>query len=128
MNKAVAKKKEVPALTRDQLRAALISNTPEAESIAVTLFGVEIDLRQPSLASIMKAREQGDAATRAVDMIIEYAYVPGTDEHIFEDTDRDRILKWPFGKDLTVLNKAVADLTGVDLDAAEAALQDPLAG
>ena len=132
MNKpaAAAKKDAVEAPpTRDEIRAKLLGKTPEAESKMITLFGMDIELKQPTLEAILKSRDIGDNVSRAVDMIIEYAYVPGTDEHVFEPPDKEMILRWPFGKDLQVLNEAIADLTGVDIAAAmEAMKSDPLAG
>ncbi len=116
-------------LTRDELRKALLGTAPKAESKIIKMFGVDLEIRQPSLGSIMAAREENDQAIRAVDMIIEYAYVPGTDDHVFEMTDRDVIKNWPFGKDLTRLNAAIAELTGVDVDAVVEGLRDdPLDG
>ena len=131
MTKAAAKVEVDGAvqLTRDQLRKALLGTAPKPESKIIEMFGVDLELRQPSLGSIMKARDETDQVTRAVDMIIEYAYVPGTDEHVFEFTDRDVIKNWPFGKDLTRLNAAIAELTGVDIEAAtEGIRNDPLEG
>ncbi len=117
----------VPQLTRDELRLALLGNAPKPESKVITMFGVEIELKQPSLGAILRARDEGDETTRAIDMIIEYAFVPGTNDHVFEDVDRDTIKNWPFGADLTLLNTTIAELTGVDIDAAAEDLrQDPL--
>lgn len=122
-------KAEDTALTRDELRAALLGDAPKPESKIITMFGVELELRQPNLGAILKTREEGDNITRAIDMIIEYSYVPGTDDHVFEDTDRDAMMKWPFGPDLAALNAAIAELTGIDIDAAVEALRDdPLGG
>lgn len=116
-----------PVLSRDELRAALLGGAPKPDSRLITMFGVEIELRQPNLGAILKTRAEGDDTTRAIDMIIEYAYVPGTTDHVFEDTDRAVMMNWPFGKDLTVLNAAIAELTGVDIDTAVEELHaDPL--
>lgn len=124
-----AQAKKAPAPTRDQIRAKLIGSTPKGKTQMITLWGIDLELRQPTLASILRARDQGDDATRAVAMIIEYAYVPGTDERVFEDSDHNMILKWPFGEDLTKLNEAIADLTGVDIAAAVKEMEkDPLEG
>ncbi len=131
MNKPAATKKdavEAPP-TRDEIRAKLLGKTPLAESKMISLYGIEIELRQPTLEAILKSRDIDDNVARAVDMIIEYAYVPGTDDHVFETADREMILRWPFGKDLQTLNEAIADLTGVDIAAAmEDMKRDPLAG
>ncbi len=122
-------KKEVNKvpLTRDELRKALLGTAPKPKSMLIELFGVEVELRQPNLGAILKTRDATDDVSRAIDMIIEYAYVPGTDDHVFEDTDVAVIKKWPFGEDLARLNGAIADLTGVDIDtAAEELRDDPL--
>ena len=117
----------IATLTRDELRTALLGNAPKPDSKLITMFGVEIELRQPNLGAILKTRAEVDDATRAIDMIMEYAYVPGTNDHIFEDTDRAAMMNWPFGKDLATLNQAIADLTGIDIDAAvEELSNDPL--
>ncbi len=129
-SKSAKLKDAIPvALTRDELRTALLGNAPKPDSKIITLFGVEIELKQPNLGAILKTRAEGDDATRAIDMIIEYAYVPGTNDHVFEMTDRAAMMNWPFGKDLTTLNTAIAELTGVDIDVAVEELHaDPLDG
>ena len=111
---------------RDSLRSKLLS-THKPESRLITLFGAEIELRQPQLQDVMKARETEDPADRAADMIIRYAYVPGTNERVFEEADKDTIVQWPFGGEFMELQKALTSLTGIDMDAAEAEVrQDPL--
>lgn len=115
--------------TRKDIRNALLGKGPKPDTRVIELFGFEIELRQPSLGDIMRARETEDPAARAADMIIKYAYVPGTNERVFDDADRDQILKWPFGKDLARLNTAIVELTGVDIEEAEKDLKtDPLGG
>lgn len=129
MTKAKAKVEDTAKhqVTRDELREALLGTPPKPESKVITMFGVELELRQPNLGAIMKTRDEADQTTRAVDMIIEYAFVPGTDDHIFEMTDRDTIMNWPFGPDLARLNAAIAELTGVDIEAVVEGLRnDPL--
>lgn len=114
-------------LTRDQLRAALVGKKHAPKSVLATLFGVEIELRQPTLESIVDAKDDADAKTRTTDVFIKYAYVPGTDERIFEDTDRVMILRWPFSEELLKVQEKIAGLTGIDLSAAEVELTtDPL--
>lgn len=107
------------ALTRDEIRAALIGKKHEIDTESMTLFGVEIELRQPTLKAILTAREEEDIEKRTTDVFIRYAYVPGTDELIFEDTDRQSILNWPFNNDLIEIQQKIAKLTGVDLGALE---------
>ncbi len=111
---------------RDEIRSALLS-THQPRSEKVTLFGQEIELRQPTLQDVMKAQDTSDPAERAADMIIQYAYVPGTDERIFDEGDRQTILRWPFGPEFTELQQAITRLTNVNLDEHEHELRsDPL--
>lgn len=113
---------------RDALRSKLLtSHKPKSKLVKV--FGAEIELRQPRLGVVMKTREMEDPAERVASMIIQYAYVPGTDELVFEEGDQATITQWPFGQDLIELQQAITSLTGLDLDNAEKELrQDPLDG
>lgn len=114
------------ATARNELRSKLLSShKPKSEMVEV--FGVEVELRQPTLEAILGARDTADAKQRTVDMIIQYAYVPGTDEQVFEPADRDQILRWPFGEDMLKVQQAITRLTGVDVSEAEKEIQtDPL--
>lgn len=114
-------------LSRDDIRAALIGSTPPVEKRTITIFGIVLELHQPLFGAIMSAREIDDPAKRAAYMIIEYAFVPGTNQKVFEPTDVEFILRWPFGDDLLTLQNAIADLAGVDIGAAEEEIKkDPL--
>ena len=126
---AVAVEEPSAALTRDEIRAALFSTKHKVQRKAMTLFGVEIELEQPTLKSILSARGEEDVEKRTVDTFLHYAYVPGTKELIFEETDRQMILDWPFNQDLITIQETIADLTGIDIgDAAEELREDPLEG
>ncbi len=126
MNEAKVVTNDVP-LTRDELRAALIGKTHKGDTKLITLFGVEIELHQPTLSKILEAREEDDEKTRTANIFITYAFVPGTNERIFEDTDRSTILEWPFNKDLIAVQEAIVELTGIDLGKATEELKgDPL--
>ncbi len=123
-------KESVPqkVLTRDDLRGRLLGTKTKPKSEIVTLFGEKIELRQPSFGSMLDAREIADTKTRTIEMIVQYAYVPGTDEQVFEDTDRDTILGWPFGEDILEVQNVIARLSGIDIEALEEKLlRDPLA-
>ncbi|MEE8599296.1 MAG: hypothetical protein V3S69_07320 [Dehalococcoidales bacterium] len=123
----VVDEKALVPMTRDEMRAKLLGDKHLAKTTLVTLFGVELELRQPTLGAILASREVGDVKVRTTDVFINYAYVPGTDERVFEDTDRDLILNWPFTEELVQVQEAIADLTGIDLGAAEEDLEiDPL--
>lgn len=123
-------------VSRDSLRTALL-RSQDSKSEIITLFDQEVELRQPTLGAILDARSEADTKTAAVAMIIAYACVPGTDDRIFEEGDTPMMLKWPFGDELIAMQRAIAKLSGVDLEdigdfggvtaAAEALETDPLA-
>ncbi|KKN66738.1 hypothetical protein LCGC14_0468490 [marine sediment metagenome] len=133
MNKAATKVagtqgvEESSLLTRDDLRGRLLGTKAKPKIEMVTLFGEDVELRQPSFGSMLDAREIADTKTRTIEMIVQYAFVPGTNERIFEDTDRDVILGWPFGEDVLEIQNAIARLSGIDIEALEERLlRDPL--
>ena len=111
------------ASPRDELRTKLLSSH-KAKIIPITIFGIDIELHQPSLGDMLNVKEQEDSSERVAGIVIQYAYVPGTDIQIFEEADKVQILKWPFGDDILILQKAVVELTGVDIQAAEKELND----
>lgn len=125
-------KKETKTPTRDDLRAQLLGKAHKPESRIITLWDTEIELRQASLKDIVNANASESAEVNAVNMVVRYAYVPGTNERIFEDADRDVILGWPFGKDMQRLQEVVAELSGITeekLEEIKEELQDnPLKG
>ena len=131
MNKKVAPKKaEVKGtieVSRQSIRDALLGNVPLAKTEAITIYGIDIELRQPTLGAILDAQDEADTKARSADMIIRFACVPGTDERVFEDTDRAMILNWPFGDDMMKLQTAITKLSGVNIDDATDKLdKDPL--
>lgn len=112
---------------RDALRAKLLGQKKKPRVEIVKLFGEDVELRQPTLDSILSARETESTKERSVDMIIQYAYVPGTDLLVFEEGDKPDILSWPFGDDLLRVQKAIVALTGIDISEADKTLKkDPL--
>ena len=127
MTKKATVKKAPIEVTRQSIRDALLGHAPKPEVELLVLFGVELELRQPTLGAILDAQDTEDTKTRSADMIIQFACVPGTDERVFEPADREMILNWPFGDDLMALQRAITKLSGVDVGDAEEALQtDPL--
>lgn len=114
-------------LTRDEIRARVLDTAKTVKSKLVEVFGTTIEMRQPSLRDIMKARETEDTESLAAQMIVKYAVVPNTTEKVFTEEDIQTILDWPFGEDLQRVNEAISELTGIDIEEVETKLeQDPL--
>jgi hypothetical protein len=98
---------------RDEMRAKLLA-TKRPRTIEVDFFGEKIDLRQPTLGDILRARDNEDRTAAVVDILVSYAYIPGTDEKIFETGDADSLLAMPFGGDFIAVTKALETLTAVN--------------
>ncbi len=106
--------------TRQALRDQIFTRA-RPESQEVEFFGGTVELRQPSLEEILTLRDDArdNPAAASAQMIIDYCFVPGTNEKVFDETDRDLIMKMPFGPDLSRMNKAIEALTDIDVSSAE---------
>lgn len=103
---------------RNQIRAAIFdSENTKPKHEPLTFFGQKIEIRQPDLDTILTFSNSAgdDRKHMMVSMIVMWAFVPGTDERVFEETDQDQLLKLPFGPDFAALNKAIQNLTDVTL-------------
>jgi len=124
------KDQPTPAATtsRDLLRQALLSSkVKERKSEIVTLFGMEVEVKQQSIAEMMNVTDNADGAVTAAQMVIRFCYVPGTDERIFEEGDIPTIQEWPFGEDVVKLQQVITKLQGINIEVAKEDLKkDPL--
>lgn len=106
-------------VTRDTLRGNIFNNA-KPQSKLVTFFDTEIELRQPSVEEIESMNsENGEQRTSLVDMLIRYAFVPGTNDKMFESGDRETLRSMPFGGDMSGVTRAVSELSGIDISGAE---------
>lgn len=118
--------------TKEQILAAIFGNQAKPESNIVNYNGIEIEVREPTgtqMASIrQKANRNRGKAGAPVEIdefkalawtLIECAYVPGTDEHVFDSAFVDRLLALPFSE---LLRLSGSDQGGIaQLTIAEAA-------
>ena len=104
--------------SRAEIRAKIFGNK-KAKIVPLTLFGADIELRQPSLKEIMHAQDEINKDLAVATMVVKYCFVPGTEEHVFDSGDIDQIMELPFGEDLQNLQKAVTELMGIDIQEAE---------
>lgn len=100
--------------TIDQIRSAVFGAKPQ--SVNVTFFGNVIELKQPTVGRMMEMR-QGSQDEATVSMLVNYAFLPDTDEHIFTEADAESIMQIPFGPDMVRLGQAVNELVGFDKEA-----------
>lgn len=102
---------------RDKLRGLIFSGeNTKPKSEEVTFFGAQIEVRQPAVGLILDMRNAGtDQKTQMVTMLTTYCFVPGTDEHVFEEGDLDSLMALPWGSDFQKLQKVVASLTNLEV-------------
>ncbi len=105
---------------RDQIRAKIFT-THELAIRRVEFFGSDIELRQPTLNDVMtiqeaaRTTEDGEIPKSSiVAVLLQYAFVPGTNEKVFEEGDADAIMDLPFGADMTRITSALSELTDVN--------------
>lgn len=104
------------AKTRDEIRGAIFaSENMKPETVEIDFLGTKIEIRQPNLGAILSISTGEDRRDAMVNMLITYAFVPGTDEQVFEEADKANLLLIPFGKDFQRLQKAITALTDVNL-------------
>lgn len=97
----------------------------KVKSKIVMINGVEVELRQQSLAKILSpANDKLSQIDRAVLSFIDHAYFPGTDERIFAPTDLDVIKSWPFDKEWIDIQTSIAELSGIRVSDVEDAEKD----
>lgn len=105
--------------TRDEIRAQVFA-PKEVKTKDLTFYGAKIELRQPRLEDILAVQqsdanlEEGQVSVAAISILLQYAYVPGTSEKVFEEGDRDALLKLPFDENMTQLTEALQELTDVN--------------
>lgn len=100
-------------MSRDELRAKIFAPKTLKREI-VPFFGVEIELRQPTLGDILAVRETGATQSAIINILMDYAHIPGTDEKVFESGDAESLLAMPWGADFTTLNNALERLTEIN--------------
>lgn len=104
--------KETP--TRDSIRAGIFNF--KTQGTPGVLNGQNVELREPDLDTVLEFQMSGseDRKLQSARMLINYVYVPGTDQRVFDDEDVDMIMRLPFNKDLKKLTEQITALLGVE--------------
>jgi len=103
---------------RDELRGKIFAHRPLKSEI-VHIFGQDVEVRQPTLGQILDVKEDPDRRKAIVRLMINYCFVPGTNERVFEEADFESIISMPFGDDLRLVNEAINKLTGIRVEEAK---------
>lgn len=114
MTDLVNDKGELKLSLRDQMRADFFSSEKnKPESRIIKFRGYDIEIRQPNLGAILAA-QSGENSRSVAQTLIQYAFVPGTDEKIFDPEDEESLLRMPFGGDFVRVADALTELTSVN--------------
>lgn len=103
--------------SRDAIRAKIFAAKPLKREEMV-LFGAKVEIRQPTLGVILEAQQKGDRKEALLDLLMDYCFVPGTDDKVFEPADVEGLKKLPMQSDITRLNEVIARLTDIDITGA----------
>jgi len=111
-------------MSKSELRSLLFSDAnrkPASEPLV--LFGADVEVRQPTLAQITKLSKMANKPDNKVPqityMLVEYCYVPGTDEKLFDEADIPVLSEMPAGPWINAFNTALEKLNGAKMDEAE---------
>lgn len=82
---------------RNDIRASILGSSKTFKKIKTEIEGEPIEVRQLSLSLQNEVYSGKEGLNALIDALIESCYVPGTDERIFEDTDKEVIKNMPSG-------------------------------
>lgn len=112
-------------VSRDAIRAAIFkSSTPNSK--IVVFKGMKIEIRQPTLGDVIRAQENPDRQSGVIQTLIDHAYVPGTNEKVFDLADVDGLKAMPFGKDFIEVSNALTELSEVNFLDSNPTSSEPL--
>ena len=109
-----------PKERRDAMRTKIFASRKPMSEV-INFFGEDIEIRQPSVRTIMQMSAEEDKSSGAAKMLIGYAYVPETDIKVFDEEDVELLVSMPFNEDWMAVNTSIANMTGVDVEVKEEA-------
>ena len=110
---------------RGEIRTQILSgNQDKFESKILPLFGAKVEIRQPTLAAILAYQKAiGEDEIAFVRLMIDFCFVPGSKEKVFEEADKESLLQMPFTKELQDFILEITALMGVQVEVAEGNLE-----
>jgi len=105
---------------KDKIRSAIFSSN-NFERREVSMFGNIIEIRQPSVAQLQTLLDTSSESKKNASILslIEFSYVPGTDDKVFDIADYDGLLNLPMGAWFTEFNTAWSELSDLNMEEAE---------
>lgn len=106
-------------MSKNTIRTAIFA-AKQFKSKVINIFDEDIEIKQPSIGQLLDLTSGEDKEKQKLavaQILINYAYVPGTDEHVFEPTDYDSIVNLPSGKWVGEVITAWTELVGSEAQA-----------
>jgi hypothetical protein len=82
------------------------------KSEIVTFFGEEIEIRQSTIGRMLDRAEDMSNGNALINVLLNYAYLPGTELPMFDDTDVETLKNQPYGADFEGVMAAFNRITG----------------
>ena len=103
------------------IREAIFNNNrAKCRTKIIDFFGSQIELKQPTIGSILTTRSEAESTQAyVIRCLLDLAFEPGTDKKVFESTDSDSLLSLPFGRDFQAVSRAMEELTDVNFQQAK---------
>jgi hypothetical protein len=109
-----------PASAAD-LRSIIFSAKNKQRASEITeFFGVRVEVRQASLQRIVQLAASGENdKAGAIYVLLNYVFVPGTNEPVFTEADEDQLSSLPYGKDIENILSVWKRITSISVAGAE---------
>lgn len=85
----------------------------------VEFFGAQIEVRQATVGETLDMRLGDDDRPMLIHVLLNYVYVPGTQEKVFSEADVDQLQSLPYGPEMEMVMSAWRKLTQVNVGEAE---------
>lgn len=86
-------------MSKDTIRTAIFA-AQQFKSKVIDIFGQSVEIKQPSIGELLGLTSGDDKEKQKLavaQILINYAYVPDTNEHVFDKADYDSIVNLPSG-------------------------------
>ncbi len=109
---------QTPEGNRDETRSRLFASR-KLKTKLIKIRDVDVEIHQPTIGDVLNMRDNQNQTESLMHLLINYCYVPGTEQRVFEPTDREAIMSWGVDDWFGQVAQAVTDLTGVNVGEAE---------
>lgn len=112
---------EKPYMTEAKLARQTIFADSKPKTAKVTFRGVDLELRQPSVTEFLNAQsnpegEERSASKATIRMIVQFAYLEGTNDRVFEPSDVGVLEEMPMSGEFFRLIQAMNDLLDIKVE------------